>query len=518
VKVSDISVGRRLAMIGGAGVLTTVAVFANGIHTAGQVDEATTAVEALVRAQSALHHLDTRESELKVDAYRSALGQDVTQDVADDVQSALDAIAAVEELTLAPSFEKQIAEVRAAVVGFNDFIADFTAAAVKNPKAARANLAEIAERNNVSDDLVGATIDAVDAEIVRVSAQREGLEQRGRLLSMIIGGLGILFIIGFAVPLARSIVRPLRAVGRVIEALDAGDLTQRTGIASRDELGTMAAGLDRAVGNLSASVQTIRDDAAAFTSAADRLAGIAGRIDSSAEATRTRTSRATGAVDAVANNVHTIAAGADEMGASIREISTNAAAAADVAAQAVAEADRAGQTIAKLGESSQEIATVVKVITAIAEQTNLLALNATIEAARAGELGKGFAVVASEVKELSQETARATEDIAARVAAIQQDATSAIDVVGQIGNIITRISDFQTTIASAVEEQTATTTEMSRSVAEVAAGSSQISGEVHDVASSASDTVTAVGEARQSSHEISQVAETLRGAVARFRL
>ncbi len=158
------------------------------------------------------------------------------------------------------------------------------------------------------------------------------------------------------------------------------------------------------------------------------------------------------------------------MSASIREIAQNANEAARVAAGAVTEAEATNQTIARLGESSKEIGDVVKVISAIAGQTNLLALNATIEAARAGEAGKGFAVVADEVKELARETARATEDIARRVEAIQADTGGAVAAIGRIGEVIGQINDYQLTIASAVEEQTATTNEMSRSVAEAAAG------------------------------------------------
>ena len=155
--------------------------------------------------------------------------------------------------------------------------------------------------------------------------------------------------------------------------------------------------------------------------------------------------------------MQTVAAGAEEMGLSIREISRNTSEAAQIAGVAVTEAARATETVEQLGSRPREIGNVIKLITSIAEQTNLLALNATIEAARAGDAGKGFAVVASEVKDLAQETARATEDIGARVAAIQNDTGGAVDVINRISEVIAKINDYQTTIASAVEEQTATT-------------------------------------------------------------
>jgi methyl-accepting chemotaxis protein len=206
------------------------------------------------------------------------------------------------------------------------------------------------------------------------------------------------------------------------------------------------------------------------------------------------------------------------MTASIKEIAKNATEAAQVADSAAKVAETTNATVAKLGESSTEIGNVIKVITSIAEQTNLLALNATIEAARAGEAGKGFAVVANEVKELAKETAKATEDIGRKVEAIQDDAKGAVETIGQITGVIKRINDIQNTIASAVEEQTATTNEIARNISEGARGSSEIAQNIVGVAQAAKGTEESAGASQQAALELAKMATTLRQLVERFKL
>jgi methyl-accepting chemotaxis protein len=219
----------------------------------------------------------------------------------------------------------------------------------------------------------------------------------------------------------------------------------------------------------------------------------------------------------VSTNVQTVSAGSEEMGASIREIAHSTSEAAAVAATAVQAAQAANATVASLGESSREISEVVKVITTIAEQTNLLALNATIEAARAGDAGKGFAVVAGEVKDLAQETARATDDIVRRVDAIQSGTNSAVEAIAQIAAVIGRVNDYQTTIASAVEEQTATTAEMNRSVSDTAQTADEIATNVATVALAAQQTTEGVTQAQQATAELAGMSGNLRALVSQFR-
>ncbi|HET7902515.1 MAG TPA: methyl-accepting chemotaxis protein, partial [Candidatus Nanopelagicales bacterium] len=177
----------------------------------------------------------------------------------------------------------------------------------------------------------------------------------------------------------------------------------------------------------------------------------------------------------------------------------------------------ANQTVVQLGDSSQEIGEVLRVIASVAAQTNLLALNATIEAARAGDLGKGFAVVAGEVKDLARETAMATEDISRRVAAIQGDAQTAVASVGQIGEAMQNIAEYQVVISAAIDEQIATTSDMSRNVADAASATSDIANEIGGVSESSLSTAAGVSQSLEALQELAHMSGELQTMVSRFR-
>ncbi len=340
--------------------------------------------------------------------------------------------------------------------------------------------------------------------------------RRTRTVSVVVGTAGVIASVLLALLFSRSLGRRLAGLIRVTSRLAEGDLTATSGLKQRDEVGKLGAALDRAIGQVRALVQGVAQSADQVTASSERLSGAQTQVAAGSEETSAQAGIVASAASEVSRNVQAVAAGAEQMGASIREIAQNANEAARVASQATGVAETTNQSVARLGTSSAEIGNVVKVITQIAEQTNLLALNATIEAARAGEAGKGFAVVAGEVKELAQETAKATEDISRRVEAIQADTTSAVQAIGEISAIIASINDYQLTIASAVEEQTATTNEMSRGVAEAATGSGEIATNITGVAQASASASEVLVELRESIGTLADMAGDLRGHLQAF--
>jgi methyl-accepting chemotaxis protein len=302
-----------------------------------------------------------------------------------------------------------------------------------------------------------------------------------------------------------------------LRAISAGDLGHELTVSGTDDVAKLADEINRAVRAFRDTLQAAHQQANHMGSLTETLTSTAQELSVNADRTSGQAESVASSATQVHQNVQTVAAAAEEMAIGVRDIAKNASEAARVATGAVQMAQSTNETISKLGDSSTEIGKVIKVITSIAQQTNLLALNATIEAARAGEAGKGFAVVANEVKELAKETAKATEDISQKIETIQNDTGSAVAAIGEISNISNQINDYQSSIASAVEEQTATTHEISRSVQEAARGSESIASSVKAVAESVTGTKDGLVAANRSATGMAGSVRELTDSLNRFR-
>ena len=348
-----------------------------------------------------------------------------------------------------------------------------------------------------------------------VNAVRDG--RRAMLTAFLIAAV-LLAVVGglFAAWQARRISSRLGGLTAALARLAQRDLTVSVPPSAQDEIGRAGTALNTAVAELREVMVEVTNASDGVSRSAEQVAATGSELTTSAEDASGQAGAASVAAEGISHVVQTVAAGAEEMGASIGEISSNAQDAARAGRDGVGLTESATGVIGELRVSTGKIADVVRLIASIAEQTNLLALNATIEAARAGALGKGFAGVAGEVKELAQETARATDDVTARVAAIEGDTARAVEAINAITATIAQVNDYQTAIAAAVEEQAATTAEMARNISEVATGSQDIAVGITAVSGAVDSTRSAVAVSHQAADELNATARRLTGLVGRF--
>jgi methyl-accepting chemotaxis protein len=381
----------------------------------------------------------------------------------------------------------------------------------------------------------GAYLDDLDAKMAPIAW----------LLGLAI--LGIAVISGsIAWMIGRSISKPLDLLGARMQALADGKLDgEIPGLSRGDEVGAMAAtvqifkdnavrirGLEeaeaatqaRAAAERRTTMENIASDfersvtgiVRSVSTAAAGMQATAQSMTSTASDASARAATVGAASESASNNVGTVAAAAEELSSSVTEISRQVARSSEIASKAVGDAERTNATVGALSTGAEKIGEVVKLIHSIAAQTNLLALNATIEAARAGESGRGFAVVASEVKALANQTAKATEEISAQVAAMQASTSEAVASIGGITETIAQMSEITVSISSAVDQQGDATREIARNIQSVAAGSSEISAHIGGVTSAAAATGKAATEVLSNARELDNQSGMLRNAVDEF--
>jgi len=516
----DLSVRVKLTVLVAASLVALASCLVVTVVNNRIAESAAADLRSLNAASALVLQLDRAASELRGNGLQAVIRADPQAQVAllkAQVDNANALLAELEGVSLPGGLAAAVERIKTVAADYTATLTRFVAGAGVDPAGARLSWEQIGVDNYLISAVLANEralfLDTVDRAERAAAASRDSAE---RILWVVVA-LAALVVCVLAYVVVQSITRPLLRVRTALQAMADGDLTVGAAVTGKDEVAQMAAALDQAQSNMRRVVSSVAGSANSVAAAAEQMSATSSTMATSAERSAGQAHSVSQAAASVSENVSSVAKGTQEMGLSIREIAQNATLAAEVAGKAVAVAEATTAQVGKLGESSAEIGNVIKVITAIAEQTNLLALNATIEAARAGESGKGFAVVASEVKDLAQETARATDDIARRVQAIQTDTTGAVTAIGEISSVIAEINDYQATIASAVEEQTATTEEMSRSVAAAADGAGDIATNITGLADATRVSTEGIGQSRQAVVELSSMAHHLQSLVSHFR-
>ncbi|GGS92695.1 methyl-accepting chemotaxis protein [Planobispora rosea] len=367
------------------------------------------------------------------------------------------------------------------------------------------------------DEMLPELEKAIADEAEGASAAAEATASDAKTLTLVTAGLAAVLLGGAAVLLARRVSRRIGSFVLAMKALADKDLTVRADIGGTDELAELGKSLDEVVTTVRGAIGEIADNAAALISASARLSDTSRDLASGAQTAADQAGSASSNVDQVSESVSSTSQAAQSLQASIRDINGAVTEAVEVAAEAVGLATTTNRTIERLRTSSGEVGAVVNMITSIAQQTNLLALNATIEAARAGEQGKGFAVVAGEVKDLSQETASATEDIESKVAAMRGDTENAIEAIGRIGTVINRIDEIQRSIVAAIEVQSQATQSIGAGIEVVSRSSNDITGSILNVAEATRTTHDGATRTEMAATELAELAHNLNALAERFQ-
>jgi len=384
--------------------------------------------------------------------------------------------------------------------------------------------------------------DQVKEEELRLQAVLKSTERNIIILTLIALAVGA----GVSFFFSRLLSGQIKEAVSFADQLARGDFSKELNIVQKDEIGVLAKALNRIVGSLQSMVGEIHQSSATLSAASLSLAAVSDQLAGGAEQTSGKANTVAAAAEEMsanmesvaaateqaATNVNMVSAAAEEMTSTINEISRNTAKTSSMAATASAKADQASQRVDELGRSAEEISKVTETITEISEQTNLLALNATIEAARAGEAGKGFAVVANEIKELARQTAQATLEIKNNIEGVQVATRNTVKEINEVSVIIKDVNEMSATVASAVEEQSATTSEIADNVAQASQGiqevtaniaqvasvTAEIAAEIAEVNAAATELNASSGQIKNNSNDLKDISSNLENMVSNYKI
>ena len=552
-----LSIGRKLAL---SSAVTALFVGGAVYNQWSSNREIRAANDALAREETILRGISQAQvavariqlSQKTMELARNATASDAAAAAAlEEAQAVASALERPIAIALDPDIlresERAVSALAAEVQRYADAVRVDPYGRQSDPAAASASREEIAALTARAEKTIGESVaNANRFTEAAMTTAAERIDAATRL-GLLAGAAMLLSLLGAALLLMLNIQRPLTRLVAVLERMAAGEIDATIAEARRgDEIGA----LGRAVESIKTMVarkaaedlerRQIADAAAAaarqtaMIEMADgfeaAVGGIVGAVSSSASelqvtaqsmtATATQTAAQSTSVAAAAEeaatNVGTVAAAAEELGASISEIGRQVSGSAQLAQRAVSEADHTTQFVQALGQTSAKIGDMVGLISNIASQTNLLALNATIEAARAGEAGRGFAVVAAEVKELANQTARATDEIARQIGEVRGVTDQTVGAIETITALIREIDVVATSIAAAVEQQGAATQEIVRNVSQASVGTSAVTGNIAGVAQASETTGMAATQVLTSASALSRQSEQLTAEVHRF--
>ncbi|MBU6320720.1 MAG: methyl-accepting chemotaxis protein [Alphaproteobacteria bacterium] len=548
-------ISQRLLLAGAVSI--AAAVIAGGTGLVGMNLAGNSTDRVTMIAESIRHHM---EGDMMHDALRgdvllalkaSAAGDAaeldaVTQEVADHANSFREAVAANEGLPLPEDISATLQALKPNLDSYINSAKNIVAVASQDPASANAQFADFMTAFEALEEDMGTAADQIQAAADDINSTAAA--QRGQLQLLLVTALlasaGIVGLFSFLT--IRAVVTPINEMSNAMNTLAKGNTSVAIPATSRkDEIGAMASSVlvfktsmieserlkaakDEADRQAAAERTKMMESLAdmfetsmggivvSVSSAATELQATAQSLQSTAEVTSRKTSAVADASQQTTDNVQSVAAATEQLSASINEIGNQVNQSSNIISSAVIQAEKTNARVKALADTSRKIGEVVTLINEIASQTNLLALNATIESARAGEMGKGFAVVASEVKNLANQTAKATEVIAAQVRDIQDATQHSATAIDEIANTIGKVHEIGVAIQAAVSQQAAATQQISRNVHDASSGTKAVAENIIGVTESSQATSAGSGEVLTAAAELAESSERLRREMSRF--